>query len=93
LNENTFPTNDKDLFDKIQTYVTNTQTLKQLAVTSDHGDPGLEDENASIQSYIISKMGQEYFDKVENFAELAARRGNSAELTDLANELGYPDLV
>ena len=86
-------TNNKDLFGKIQTYVTNTETLKQLAVTSDHGDPGLEDENASIKSDIISKMGQEYFDKVDDFAELTARRGNTFELKKLADELGYPDLV
>jgi hypothetical protein len=53
----------------------------------------LEDEKRNIKSQIISSKGQEYFNMVDELAELKVRKGNQSKVEALANRLGLPQLA
>ena len=88
LNEDT-----GDIVSMIERYIEIVQTLKSLALSSDHGDPALEDEKNNIKNQIISSKGQNYFNMVDDLAELKAGKGNQSEIESLANQLGLPQLT
>jgi hypothetical protein len=88
LNEDT-----GDIVSMIERYIEIVQTLKSLALSSDHGDPALEDEKSNIKKQIISSKGQNYFNMVDDLAELKAGKGNQSEIESLANQLGLPQLT
>ena len=82
-----------NLVSMIERYIEIIETLKSVSLTSDHGDPALEDEKRNIKNQIISSKGQEYFNMVDELAELKVRKGNQSEVESLANQLGLPQLA
>jgi hypothetical protein len=82
-----------NLVSMIERYVEIIETLKSISLTNDGGDPDLEDEKRNIKSQIISSKGQEYFNMVDELAELKVRKGNQSEVESLANQLGLPQLA
>jgi len=82
-----------NLVSMIERYIEIIETLKSVALTSDHGDPALEDEKRDIKNQIISSKGQEYFNMVDELAELKVRKGNQSKVEALANQLGLPQLA
>lgn len=88
LNEDT-----GDIVSMIERYIEIIETLKSVALSRDGGDPDLEDEKKQIKNQIISSKGQEYFNMVDELAELKVRKGNQSEVESLANQLGLPQLA
>ena len=82
-----------NLVSMIERYVEIIETLKSVALSRDGGDPALEDEKRNIKNQIISSKGQEYFNMVDELAELKVRKGNQSEVESLANQLGLPQLA
>ena len=88
LNEDT-----GDIVSMIERYVEIIETLKSINLTNDGDTPALEDEKRNIKSQIISSKGQEYFNMVDELAELKVRKGNQSKVEALANQLGLPQLA
>ena len=88
LNEDT-----GDIVSMIERYVEIIETLKSISLSRDGGDPDLEDEKKQIKNQIISSKGQEYFNMVDELAELKVRKGNQSKVEALANQLGLPQLA
>ena len=88
LNENT-----DSIVSMIERYIEIIERLKSISLSSDHGDPMLEDEKSKIKNSIVSSKGQEYFDMVDELAELKVRGGKQAEVEAIANQLGLPELA
>ena len=82
-----------NLVSMIERYIEIIETLKSVALSRDGGDPALEDEKRNIKNQIISSKGQEYFNMVDELAELKVRKGNQSEVESLANQLGLPQLA
>jgi len=82
-----------NLVSMIERYVEIIETLASISLSRDGGDPDLEDEKKQIKNQIISSKGQEYFDMVDELAELKVRKGNQSEVESLANQLGLPQLA
>ena len=88
LNEDT-----GDIVSMIERYIEIIETLKSVALSYDGDTPALEDEKRNIKSQIISSKGQEYFNMVDELAELKVRKGNQSKVEALANQLGLPQLA
>ena len=88
LNEDT-----GDTVSMIERYIEIIETLKSVALSYDGDTPALEDEKRNIKSQIISSKGQEYFNMVDELAELKVRKGNQSKVEALANQLGLPQLA
>ena len=88
LNEDT-----GDIVSMIERYIEIIETLKSVALSYDGDTPSLEDEKRNIKKQIISSKGQEYFNMVDELAELKVRKGNQSEVESLANQLGLPQLA
>ena len=88
LNEDT-----GDIVSMIERYIEIIETLKSVALSYDGDTPALEDEKRNIKNQIISSKGQEYFNMVDELAELKVRKGNQSEVESLANQLGLPQLA
>jgi hypothetical protein len=88
LNEDT-----GDIVSMIERYIEIIETLKSINLTNDGDTPALEDEKRNIKSQIISSKGQEYFNMVDELAELKVRKGNQSKVEALANQLGLPQLA
>jgi hypothetical protein len=88
LNEDT-----GDIVSMIERYIEIIETLKSVALSYDGDTPALEDEKRNIKSQIISSKGQEYFNMVDELAELKVRKGNQSKVEALANRLGLPQLA
>ena len=82
-----------NLVSMIERYVEIIETLKSVALSYDGDTPALEDEKRNIKNQIISSKGQEYFNMVDELAELKVRKGNQSEVEALANQLGLPQLA
>ena len=82
-----------NLVSMIERYVEIIETLKSVALSYDGDTPALEDEKRNIKKQIISSKGQEYFNMVDELAELKVRKGNQSEVEALANQLGLPQLA
>ena len=82
-----------NLVSMIERYVEIIETLKSVALSYDGDTPALEDEKRNIKNQIISSKGQEYFNMVDELAELKVRKGNQSEVESLANQLGLPQLA
>ena len=82
-----------NLVSMIERYVEIIETLKSVALSYDGDTPALEDEKRKIKNQIISSKGQEYFNMVDELAELKVRKGNQSEVESLANQLGLPQLA
>jgi hypothetical protein len=88
LNEDT-----GDIVSMIERYIEIIETLKSVALSYDGDTPSLEDEKRNIKKQIISSKGQEYFNMVDELAELKVRKGNQSKVEALANQLGLPQLA
>ena len=88
LNEDT-----GDIVSMIERYIEIIETLKSVALSYDGDTPSLEDEKRNIKNQIISSKGQEYFNMVDELAELKVRKGNQSKVDALANQLGLPQLA
>jgi len=88
LNEDT-----GDIVSMIERYVEIIETLKSINLTNDGDTPALDDEKRNIKTQIISSKGQEYFNMVDELAELKVRKGNQSKVEALANQLGLPQLA
>ena len=88
LNEDT-----GDIVSMIERYIEIIETLKSVALSYDGDTPSLEDEKRNIKKQIISSKGQEYFNMVDELAELKVRKGNQSKVDALANQLGLPQLA
>ena len=88
LNEDT-----GDIVSMIERYVEIIETLKSINLTNDGDTPALDDEKRNIKNQIISSKGQEYFNMVDELAELKVRKGNQSKVEALANQLGLPQLA
>ena len=88
LNENI-----DNIVSMIERYIEIIEQLKSVSLSSDHGDPMLEDEKSDIKNQIVSSKGQAYFDLVDELAELKVRGGNQSEVAAIANQLGLPELA
>ncbi len=88
LNEDT-----GDIVSMIERYVEIIETLKSISLSYDGDTPALEDEKRNIKTQIISSKGQEYFNMVDELAELKVRKGNQSKVEALANQLGLPQLA
>ena len=82
-----------NLVSMIERYVEIIETLKSVALSYDGDTPALEDEKRNIKNQIISSKGQEYFNMVDELAELKVRKGNQSKVDSLANQLGLPQLA
>ena len=82
-----------NLVSMIERYVEIIETLKSVALSYDGDTPALEDEKRNIKKQIISSKGQEYFNMVDELAELKVRKVNQSEVESLANQLGLPQLA
>jgi hypothetical protein len=82
-----------NLVSMIERYVEIIETLKSISLSYDGDTPALEDEKRNIKSQIISSKGQEYFNMVDELAELKVRKGNQSKVEALANRLGLPQLA
>jgi len=82
-----------NLVSMIERYVEIIETLKSVALSYDGDTPALEDEKRNIKKQIISSKGQEYFNMVDELAELKVRKGNQSKVEALANQLGLPQLA
>jgi hypothetical protein len=88
LNEDT-----GDIVSMIERYIEIIETLKSVALSYGGDTPSLEDEKRNIKKQIISSKGQEYFNMVDELAELKVRKGNQSKVDALANQLGLPQLA
>jgi len=88
LNEDT-----GDIVSMIERYIEIIETLKSISLSYDGDTPSLEDEKRNIKTQIISSKGQEYFNMVDELAELKVRKGNQSKVEALANQLGLPQLA
>ena len=82
-----------NLVSMIERYVEIIETLKSISLSYDGDTPALEDEKRNIKTQIISSKGQEYFNMVDELAELKVRKGNQSKVEALANQLGLPQLA
>jgi len=82
-----------NLVSMIERYVEIIETLKSISLSYDGDTPSLEDEKRNIKTQIISSKGQEYFNMVDELAELKVRKGNQSKVEALANQLGLPQLA
>ena len=82
-----------NLVSMIERYIEIIETLKSVALSYDGDTPSLEDEKRNIKKQIISSKGQEYFNMVDELAELKVRKGNQSKVDALANQLGLPQLA
>ena len=82
-----------NLVSMIERYIEIIETLKSVALSYDGDTPALEDEKRNIKTQIISSKGQEYFNMVDELAELKVRKGNQSKVEALANQLGLPQLA
>jgi len=82
-----------NLVSMIERYVEIIETLKSINLTNDGDTPALDDEKRNIKTQIISSKGQEYFNMVDELAELKVRKGNQSKVEALANQLGLPQLA
>ena len=82
-----------NLVSMIERYIEIIETLKSVALSYDGDTPALEDEKRNIKKQIISSKGQEYFNMVDELAELKVRKGNQSKVEALANQLGLPQLA